>query len=37
MNAKRRRLPMVRIEKEYLLDGPDGHGPAGRAVREAAS
>jgi predicted dithiol-disulfide oxidoreductase (DUF899 family) len=24
LNAERRRLPMVRIEKEYLLEGPDG-------------
>jgi predicted dithiol-disulfide oxidoreductase (DUF899 family) len=24
LNTERRRLPMVRIEKEYLLDGPDG-------------
>jgi len=24
LNAERRRLPMVKIEKEYLFDGPDG-------------
>jgi predicted dithiol-disulfide oxidoreductase (DUF899 family) len=24
LNAERRRLPMVRIEKEYVFDGPDG-------------
>jgi predicted dithiol-disulfide oxidoreductase (DUF899 family) len=24
LNAERRRLPMVKIDKEYLLDGPDG-------------
>ena len=24
LNAERRRLPMVRIEKEYVLEGPDG-------------
>lgn len=24
LNAERRRLPMVRIEKEYALEGPDG-------------
>src|SRR4029077_20927077 len=24
LNAGRRRLPMVRIEKEYLFEGPDG-------------
>jgi predicted dithiol-disulfide oxidoreductase (DUF899 family) len=24
LNAERRRLPMVRIEKEYVLQGPDG-------------
>jgi len=24
LNARRRRLPMVRIDKEYLFDGPDG-------------
>jgi predicted dithiol-disulfide oxidoreductase (DUF899 family) len=27
LNAERRRLPMVRIEKEYLMDGPDGRVP----------
>jgi predicted dithiol-disulfide oxidoreductase (DUF899 family) len=27
LNAKRRQLPAVRIEKEYLLDGPDGTVP----------
>jgi predicted dithiol-disulfide oxidoreductase (DUF899 family) len=29
LNAERRRLPMVRIDKEYRLEGPDG--PAGLA------
>ncbi|HEY1621094.1 MAG TPA: DUF899 family protein, partial [Streptosporangiaceae bacterium] len=24
LNADRRRLPMVKIEKEYLFEGPDG-------------
>src|SRR3979490_2330597 len=24
LNTKRRELPMVRIEKDYLFDGPDG-------------
>jgi predicted dithiol-disulfide oxidoreductase (DUF899 family) len=24
LNAERRRLPMVRIEKDYVMDGPDG-------------
>jgi predicted dithiol-disulfide oxidoreductase (DUF899 family) len=24
LNTKRRQLPMVRVEKEYLFDGPDG-------------
>ena len=24
LNAERRRLPMVRVEKEYAFDGPDG-------------
>ena len=24
LNAERRRLPMVRVEKEYVFDGPDG-------------
>ena len=24
LNAQRRRLPMVRVEKEYVFDGPDG-------------
>jgi predicted dithiol-disulfide oxidoreductase (DUF899 family) len=27
LSAERRRLPMVRIEKEYLLDGPQGQVP----------
>jgi predicted dithiol-disulfide oxidoreductase (DUF899 family) len=27
LNAQRRRLPMVRIEKEYLLEGPQGTVP----------
>jgi predicted dithiol-disulfide oxidoreductase (DUF899 family) len=27
LNAERRRLPMVRIDKEYLLDGPAGQVP----------
>lgn len=27
LNAKRRQLPAVRLEKEYLLDGPDGTVP----------
>ena len=26
MNAERRRLPMVRIEKDYVFDGPSGTG-----------
>jgi predicted dithiol-disulfide oxidoreductase (DUF899 family) len=30
LNAERRRLPMVRIEKEYLLDGPGGRVPLAR-------
>ena len=29
LNAERRRLPMVRIEKEYVFEGPRGHGHAG--------
>ena len=24
VNAERRRLPMVKVEKEYVFDGPDG-------------
>lgn len=32
LNAERRRLPMVRIDKEYLLEGPDGQVPR-RPVR----
>ena len=24
VNAERRRLPMVKIEKDYVFDGPDG-------------
>ena len=28
LNAERRRLPMVRVEKEYVFDGPGGAGPA---------
>jgi predicted dithiol-disulfide oxidoreductase (DUF899 family) len=30
LNAERRRLPMYRIEKEYLLDGPEGPVPLAR-------
>jgi predicted dithiol-disulfide oxidoreductase (DUF899 family) len=33
LNAERRRLPMVRIEKKYAFEGPQGPGHAGRAVR----
>jgi predicted dithiol-disulfide oxidoreductase (DUF899 family) len=29
LNADRRRLPMVAIEKEYLFDGPEGRVPLG--------
>ena len=36
MNAKRRRLPMVRIEKEYLLDGPDGTVPLAALFGESS-
>jgi predicted dithiol-disulfide oxidoreductase (DUF899 family) len=25
LNADRRRLPMVKVEKDYVLEGPDGH------------
>jgi predicted dithiol-disulfide oxidoreductase (DUF899 family) len=24
LNAERRRLPMVEVEKDYVFDGPDG-------------
>lgn len=24
VNAERRRLPMVKVEKDYLFEGPDG-------------
>jgi predicted dithiol-disulfide oxidoreductase (DUF899 family) len=27
LNAERRRLPMVKIEKDYLFEGPDGDVP----------
>jgi hypothetical protein len=28
--AERRRMPMVRIDKEYRFEGPDGQGHVGR-------
>ena len=34
--AKRRMLPMVLIDKEYVFDGPDGPVDAARHVRRAA-
>jgi predicted dithiol-disulfide oxidoreductase (DUF899 family) len=30
VNAHRRRLPMVKLEKRYEFDGPAGNGPAGK-------
>ena len=27
LNADRRRLPMVKVDKEYVFEGPDGHVP----------
>ena len=33
LNAERRRLPMVRIDKDYVFEGPDGPGGAARPVR----
>jgi predicted dithiol-disulfide oxidoreductase (DUF899 family) len=36
LNAKRRRLPMVRIDKEYLLDGPDGRVPLAALFGESS-
>jgi len=36
LNAKRRRLPMVRIDKEYLLDGPDGTVPLAALFGESS-
>ena len=35
LNADRRRLPMVRIDEDYVFTGPDGRGGAGRPVRGA--
>src|SRR3989442_15855423 len=29
VNAERRRLPMVKIDKEYVFDGPDGRKSLG--------
>src|ERR1700678_1214489 len=34
LNAERRRLPMVRIEKQYLFAGPDGEAPLSGLFRE---
>ena len=36
LNADRRRLPMVRIDKEYVFEGPDGKA-AGIEVKASAS
>ena len=35
LNAERRRLPMVRIDKDYVFDGPDGTAAPARPVRGA--
>ena len=33
LNAERRQLPMVEIDKDYRFEGPDGDGDAARPVR----
>ena len=33
LNTERRNLPMVEIDKDYVFDGPDGHGAPHRPVR----
>ena len=35
--AERRRLPMVRVEKEYSFEGPEGGGASSTSSRAAAS
>ena len=37
VNADRRRLPMVRIDKPYTFEGPDGTVEPARPVRGPAS
>jgi len=37
LNAKRRMLPMVEIDKDYLFEGPDGKAGLAEPVRRAAS
>src|SRR6266550_7235510 len=32
LNAERRRLPMVRIDKEYVFEGPEGNVPLAGAT-----
>jgi predicted dithiol-disulfide oxidoreductase (DUF899 family) len=36
LNAERRRLPMVRIEKEYLFEGPQGPVPLARLFGDSS-
>ena len=37
LNADRRRLPMVRIDKEYVFEGSDGRRACGTCSMAAAS
>ena len=37
LNAERRRLPMVRIDKNYVFDGPQGPAPLAGYSAAAAS
>ena len=37
LNADRRRLPMVEIDKEYVFEGPDGEAGCSTCSRAAAS
>ena len=37
LNADRRRLPMVRMDKPYTFEGPDGSGEPARSLRRPAA
>ena len=37
LNTKRRELPMVKIEKDYVFEGPEGKVRPGRPLRGPAA
>ena len=37
VNAERRRLPMVKIEKDYIFDGPNGKTSSKTCLRAAGN